>query len=178
MTKLENDPNGFERLIMDVAVARSRSENQLLAIILIELVTIGPDDATTACPNTTHQKLSFTCAKLRSHAPEIIIMAAILSTVRLSNRLNNNVDRMKAGRKTAALQLTARLTSNSEILKAVLIWFVIADIATDVIHCSQFSKNYATRTSHLFGYSTYSVLASYGDISVCWVSSESFSGFI
>jgi hypothetical protein len=44
--------------MIEVASARSLSENQLLAMMLIELVTIGPEDAITACPTTTHQKLS------------------------------------------------------------------------------------------------------------------------
>ena len=58
ITKLVNDPNGLDRLMIEVASARSLSENQLLAMMLIELVTIGPEDAITACPTTTHQKLS------------------------------------------------------------------------------------------------------------------------
>jgi hypothetical protein len=80
-------------------------------MMLIELVTIGPEDAITACPTTTHQKLSLIWATLLIHAPQIIMAAAMLSTVRLSNRLNNNVDTIKAGRNIAALQLTARLIS-------------------------------------------------------------------
>jgi len=58
MTKLVKDPKGLDRLMIEVASARSLSENQLLAIMLIELVTIGPDEAIIACPATTHQKLS------------------------------------------------------------------------------------------------------------------------
>jgi len=76
-----NEPIGLERLIIEVANALSLSGNQLFAIMLIAHVTMGPVEAMTAWPITTHQKLLLIAASRRIQAPMKITTPEICSTV-------------------------------------------------------------------------------------------------
>ena len=69
ITKLANEPRGFDSDIREVAVARSSSLNQRFAMMLILPVTMGPDVAIIAYPATTHQKLLLIFASILTHAP-------------------------------------------------------------------------------------------------------------
>ena len=88
--------------------------------MLIELVTIGPELAIMTWPTTTHQKLLFTPAIKRVHAPTNMMTPAIKIIVRHSYLLYMSVETTKAGRKMAALQLIAKFTSVIEMSKANL----------------------------------------------------------
>lgn len=87
MTKLVNEPRGLDRLMIEVASALSLSGNQLLAMMLMAHVTMGPVEAMTVYPMTIHQKLLLTAAIRRIQAPIDITMAEMSSTVRDSYRL-------------------------------------------------------------------------------------------
>ena len=102
--------------------------------MLIELVTIGPAAAIIDCPTTIHQKLLFNIENTLIHAPISINPDATLSTFFKDVTLYNKVETMKAGKNTAALMLTAKLTSERAIPNALAIELVKAEIATEDIH--------------------------------------------